>query len=304
MEAVVDQDPRGRSHGPGSGRRFLALERGTSRATLARRSSTFDPGTVKRLASFAGGAFLSPVVGVGERSQVSSAASLATGRASSAASAGGWGIEMRVVRLSVVAVMLVVILFVSSTVVLADGRVALEVGNSTYDHIGRLPNPENDAVDMAAPLQRLGFDVTTEFDADRVVLTEELRAFTRRSAGADVSLVFYAGHGIEMDGTNYLVPVVAVRWYRRAADQEHALAQNNLGVRYRDGLGVEQDYGEAVRWFRRSAEQGHAGGQANLGWTYENGRGLQRDRVEAVRWYRRAADQGDSWALEQLDRLR
>ena len=51
--------------------------------------------------------------------------------------------------------------------------------------------------------------MTTEFDADRVALTEALRAFTRRSAGADVSLVFYAGHGIEMDGVNYLVPVDA-----------------------------------------------------------------------------------------------
>ena len=58
-------------------------------------------------------------------------------------------------------------------------------------------------------LQRLGFDVTTELDADRVSLTEVLRAFTRRSAGADVSLVFYAGHGIEMDGVNYVVPVDA-----------------------------------------------------------------------------------------------
>ena len=51
--------------------------------------------------------------------------------------------------------------------------------------------------------------MTTEFNVDRVELTEALRAFTRRSAGADVSLVFYAGHGIEMDGVNYLVPVDA-----------------------------------------------------------------------------------------------
>ncbi|MYH28758.1 MAG: caspase family protein [Acidobacteria bacterium] len=94
-------------------------------------------------------------------------------------------------------------------VVLADGRVALVVGNSTYDHIGKLPNPENDAIDMAAALRRLGFEVTTELDVGRVELTEALRAFTRRSAGADVSLVFYAGHGIEMDGVNYVVPVDA-----------------------------------------------------------------------------------------------
>ena len=115
---------------------------------------------------------------------------------------------MRSVRSLVVVVLALVVLVVSS-VAFADGRVALVVGNSTYAHIGRLPNPENDAADMAAALRRLGFEVTTEFDADRVELTEALRAFTRRSAGADVSLVFYAGHGIEMDGVNYLVPVDA-----------------------------------------------------------------------------------------------
>ena len=116
---------------------------------------------------------------------------------------------MGVARSSFVATVLVLVVFATSSVALADGRVALVVGNSTYAHIGRLPNPENDAVDMTAALQRLGFDVTTELDADRVVLTEALRAFTRRSAGADVSLVFYAGHGIEMDGVNYVVPVDA-----------------------------------------------------------------------------------------------
>ena len=110
---------------------------------------------------------------------------------------------------SLVAVVVAIVFLVAPAVVFADGRVALVVGNSTYAHIGRLPNPDNDARDMSAALRRLGFEVTTELDADRVELTEALRAFTRRSAGADVSLVFYAGHGIEMDGVNYLVPVDA-----------------------------------------------------------------------------------------------
>ena len=114
---------------------------------------------------------------------------------------------MRPAKLLVVAVTALV-LAASASVALAR-QVALVVGNSTYAHIGRLPNPENDAVDMAAALRRIGFEVTTELDADRGELTEALRAFTRRSAGADVSLVFYAGHGLEMDGVNYLVPVDA-----------------------------------------------------------------------------------------------
>ena len=104
---------------------------------------------------------------------------------------------------------LALVFLTSASVALAAGRVALVVGNSTYSHIARLPNPENDAADMAAALRRLGFEVTTAQDADRTSLNEALRVFTRESVGADVALVFYAGHGLEMDGVNYLVPVNA-----------------------------------------------------------------------------------------------
>ena len=181
---------------------------GVLRSPAGRRRSTRD-GEDADLLRWGGLAVA--VVGVrGSRRKASTGRELGDrGEASSAAPQEGGGFEMRVVRLSVVAAVLVVAVFASAAVVLADERVALVVGNSTYDHIGRLPNPENDAVDMAAALARLGFDVTTELDADRVALTEALRAFTRRSAGADVSLVFYAGHGIEMDGVNYVVPVDA-----------------------------------------------------------------------------------------------
>ena len=126
------------------------------------------------------------------------------------------------------------------------------------------------------------------------------RAAEQGHAGGQNNLgaMYGTGQGVSRDHAE------AVRWYRRAAERGHALGQTNLGVRYRDGRGVPQDHGEAVRWFRRAAEQGHPSGQNNLGWMYENGRGVQRDRVEAALWYQRAADQGDSWAQEQLDRLR
>ena len=116
---------------------------------------------------------------------------------------------MRPVKLGGALLLLAVVLAVSPPDGFAAGRVALVVGNGTYAHIGQLPNPGNDAADMTAALQRLGFDVTTVHDADRNAMTEALRVFTRESAGADVSLVFYAGHGLEMDGVNYLVPVDA-----------------------------------------------------------------------------------------------
>ena len=89
------------------------------------------------------------------------------------------------------------------------GRVALVVGNGAYARSGRLPTPGNDAADMSAALRRLGFDVTTVRDADRRALIDALRVLTRASARADVSLVFYAGHGFEMDDVNYLIPVDA-----------------------------------------------------------------------------------------------
>ena len=82
---------------------------------------------------------------------------------------------MRSVR-SLVVALLVSVVLAAPAVVLADDRVALVVGNSTYAHIGRLPNPQDDAADMSVLLQRLGFEVTTELDTDRAELTEALRS--------------------------------------------------------------------------------------------------------------------------------
>ena len=91
----------------------------------------------------------------------------------------------------------------------AADRVALVIGNSTYGPIGDLENPRNDAADVGAALGRLGFEVTTVLDVDQVAFNQALLDFTRRSAGADMALVFYAGHGLEIDGVNYMVPVNA-----------------------------------------------------------------------------------------------
>ena len=117
--------------------------------------------------------------------------------------------DRRIAKLGVVLLLVVIVVAARPSGEQAAGRVALVVGNSTYAHVGRLPNPGNDAEDVSAALRRLGFEVTTVRDAGRVELNDALRAFTRASAGVDVSLVFYAGHGLEMDGVNYLVPVDA-----------------------------------------------------------------------------------------------
>ena len=84
----------------------------------------------------------------------------------------------------------------------------------------------------------------------------------------------------------------AARWYRLAADQGYAAAQFSLGVMYVNGRGVPQDDGEAARWYRLAADQGYAAAQNDLGQMYVNGRGVPQDDGEAIRWFRLAADQG------------
>ena len=88
-------------------------------------------------------------------------------------------------------------------------RVALVVGNADYEHTIPLANPANDARDMAATLRRLGFDVVMATDLDREGLFDQIGVFHERARDAAVSLFFYAGHGLQVDGTNYLVPVDA-----------------------------------------------------------------------------------------------
>ena len=92
----------------------------------------------------------------------------------------------------------------------------------------------------------------------------------------------------------------AVKWYRKAAEQNLALAQYNLGVCYDKGQGVAGDKMEAVKWYRKAAEQNDALAQYNLGWCYTSGEGVEKDEVAAVKWYRKAADQDDAAAQFNL----
>lgn len=92
----------------------------------------------------------------------------------------------------------------------AQERVALVVGNSTYEHIGQLRNPKNDAADLSEKLKGLGFEVFGGTDLDRRALVQALIQFGRAAEKAEVALFFYAGHGLQVDGQNYLVPVDAL----------------------------------------------------------------------------------------------
>jgi TPR repeat protein len=94
--------------------------------------------------------------------------------------------------------------------------------------------------------------------------------------------------------------VEAVRWYGKAAGQNLAKAQYNLGVCYRDGEGVAKDETEALGWFRRAAEQNLAVAQYNLGVCYATGAGVAKDEVEGYKWFLLAAAQGDDSAKKNV----
>jgi len=83
----------------------------------------------------------------------------------------------------------------------------------------------------------------------------------------------------------------AVKWFRKAAEQNDARAQAALGVRYAKGQGVAKNKAEAVKWYRKAAEQNVADAQYNLGVCYANGQGVTEDDAEAVKWFRKAAEQ-------------
>jgi hypothetical protein len=88
-------------------------------------------------------------------------------------------------------------------------RVALVIGNGAYQTMPRLPNPVNDATDMSKALETLGFSVVLGTDLKRNDMEDKLIAFAKAARSADAALVFYAGHGLQYQGINYLVPTDA-----------------------------------------------------------------------------------------------
>src|SRR6476646_8212685 len=91
----------------------------------------------------------------------------------------------------------------------ADRRVAFVVGNGTYKNVAQLPNPPIDAKAMASTLRNVGFEVIEGSNLSRDQMTEKLLDFGRKAQGSDIALFYYAGHGIAVSGTNYLLPVDA-----------------------------------------------------------------------------------------------
>jgi uncharacterized caspase-like protein len=110
-----------------------------------------------------------------------------------------------------------------SAVQATEARVGLVIGNGTYK-VGPLKNPVNDARGMSKALGRLGFDVILVENATRATMYQQLRNFRSKLTSEAVGLIFFAGHGIQVNGKNYLIPIDA------AFDTESEVDEQSMGL--------------------------------------------------------------------------
>ena len=120
----------------------------------------------------------------------------------------------------------------------ADKRVALVIGNGAYKHTPTLINPPNDARDVAEALASVGFDVTLKVDVEKRQMDQAIAQFAREGRTADAALFYYAGHGMQFEGKNFLMPVdaelqdeVSLRYEMTALDDVRTALQLSPGVK-------------------------------------------------------------------------
>lgn len=108
--------------------------------------------------------------------------------------------------------------------------------------------------------------------------------------------MYHRGYAVQDDAE-------AARLYRLAAEQGHVMAQNNLGVMYEQGRGVERDEAQAAQWYTKAAQEGLIVAQANLALLHDDGRGVSADAKRAAQLYRQAGDSGHVTSQYRLARL-
>ena len=119
-----------------------------------------------------------------------------------------------------------ILLSLSTDIALADKRVALVVGNSAYQNVARLPNPEKDASAVAKLFRDAGFDTVVAMNnVTALDFKRAIRNFEDATIDSDIAVVYYAGHGIEIGGVNYLIPVDAKLAGDRDAQDEAILIE-------------------------------------------------------------------------------
>ena len=120
----------------------------------------------------------------------------------------------------------------------ADKRVALVIGNGAYKYTPALPNPQNDAADVAEALKAIGFEVTLKTNLEKRQMDQVIAQFARDGKTADAALFYYAGHGMQFEGKNFVMPVdaelqdeVSLRYEMTSLDDIKAALELSPGVK-------------------------------------------------------------------------
>ena len=124
-----------------------------------------------------------------------------------------------------------------------EHRVALVIGNANYQHVDRLANPGNDATLIADTLQKSGFTLVgggAQLNLDKASFDRLVQEFGKQIQGADVALFYYAGHGMQVDNTNWLVPVDANP--TRQQDLDFQMVNAELVLKQMDGASTPVEY--------------------------------------------------------------
>ena len=133
---------------------------------------------------------------------------------------------------------LTTIIFIGATPSFADKRVALVIGNGAYKYTPALPNPQNDAADVAEALKAIGFEVTLKTNLEKRQMDQVIAQFARDGKTADAALFYYAGHGMQFEGKNFVMPVdaelqdeVSLRYEMTSLDDIKAALDLSAGVK-------------------------------------------------------------------------
>jgi len=133
---------------------------------------------------------------------------------------------------------LAAMMIIGATPSFADKRVALIIGNGAYKYTPALPNPQNDATDVAEALRAIGFQVTLKTNLEKRQMDQVIAQFARDGKTADAALFYYAGHGMQFEGKNFIMPVdaelqdeVSLRYELTGLDDVKAALQLSSGVK-------------------------------------------------------------------------
>jgi uncharacterized caspase-like protein len=133
---------------------------------------------------------------------------------------------------------LAAMIVIGATPGFADKRVALIIGNGAYKYTPALPNPQNDAADVAEALKAIGFEVTLKTNLEKRQMDQVIAQFARDGKTADAALFYYAGHGMQFEGKNFVMPIdaelqdeVSLRYEMTSLDDIKAALERSPGVK-------------------------------------------------------------------------